>query len=79
MFLEGNGLLRGWATLVEKLWALGVVTRAEAKTEVVPVAGKAKKSFGNRWSVRRRHLWMLPKCLLEGWEFFFGYNLEVDN
>lgn len=46
VFLEGNGLLRGWATLVEKLWALGVVTRAEAKTQVVSVAGKAKKSFG---------------------------------
>ena len=43
-----------------------MVTRAEAKTEAVFVVGKAKKSLGKRWSVRRRRLWMLPESRLKG-------------
>ena len=37
VFLEGKGLLGGWAILAEKLRALGVNTRVEAKTEVTAI------------------------------------------
>ena len=58
VFPKGKGLLGRWVILAEKLWALGVVTQEEAKTEaalrvdsktkVVTIEGKDEKCIGKK-------------------------------
>ena len=42
VFLEGKGLLGGWAIFAEKLRALGVVTQAEAKSKATASQAESK-------------------------------------
>ena len=54
VFPEGKGLLRGWATLAEKLRSLGVVTFVEAKNALVPVVGWVERSLGSMGKSEKR-------------------------